>query len=57
MHAHAAGWMLSFSAFPGIAAALVFPTFAKRMRHTWIPITLSVASQDRHVLAGRATSH
>jgi CP family cyanate transporter-like MFS transporter len=42
MDAHSAGWMLSFSAFPGIAASLVSPALAKRIRPTWVPIALSV---------------
>jgi MFS transporter, CP family, cyanate transporter len=42
MDAHRAGWMLSYSAFPGIAAALVSPALAKRVRPTWIPIAASV---------------
>lgn len=42
MDAHGAGWMLSFSAFPGIAAALVSPALARRIRPTWVPIVVSV---------------
>jgi MFS transporter, CP family, cyanate transporter len=42
MDAHSAGWMLSFSAFPGIAAALVSPALARRVRPTWVPIVISV---------------
>jgi MFS transporter, CP family, cyanate transporter len=41
MDPHAAGWMLSYSAFPGIAASLVSPALAKRVRPTWVLITLS----------------
>jgi CP family cyanate transporter-like MFS transporter len=42
MDPHAAGWMLSYSAFPGIAAALVSPALARRVRPTWVPIAVSV---------------
>jgi CP family cyanate transporter-like MFS transporter len=42
MDAHSAGWMLSYSAFPGIAAALVSPALARRVRPTWLPIVISV---------------
>jgi CP family cyanate transporter-like MFS transporter len=42
MAPHTAGWMLSYSAFPGIAAALVSPALARRIRPTWIPIAVSV---------------
>ena len=42
MDAHTAGWMLSYSAFPGIAAALVSPAVARRVRPTWVPIVVSV---------------
>lgn len=41
MSAHDAGWMLSYSAFPGIAASLVSPALARRARPTWVPIALS----------------
>lgn len=43
MDAHAAGWMLSYSSFPGIAGALLFPVLAKRLRPTWLPVAISVA--------------
>ena len=43
MDAHRAGWMLSFSAFPGIAAALVSPALARRVRPRWIPVAVAVA--------------
>jgi CP family cyanate transporter-like MFS transporter len=43
MDAHLAGWMLSFSAFPGIAAALVSPALARRVRPRWIPVAVAVA--------------
>ncbi len=43
MDAARAGWMISFSAFPGILTALVMPEIAKRMRTTWIPPVVSVA--------------
>ncbi|MDX6421403.1 MAG: transporter, family, cyanate transporter [Trebonia sp.] len=42
MDPHSAGWMLSYSAFPGIAAALVSPALARRIRPTWVPIVISV---------------
>jgi CP family cyanate transporter-like MFS transporter len=42
MDSHFAGWMLSYSAFPGIAAALVSPALARRVRPTWVPIVVSV---------------
>lgn len=42
MNPHSAGWMLSYSAFPGIAAALVSPAIARRIRPTWVPIVVSV---------------
>ncbi len=42
MDPHGAGWMLSYSAFPGIAAALVSPALARRIRPTWVPIVVSV---------------
>jgi len=44
MAPHSAGWMLSYSAFPGIAAALVSPVLARRARPTWVPIALSAAA-------------
>lgn len=42
MGQHAAGWMLSYSAFPGIAAALVTPAIARRVRPAWAPVAVSV---------------
>jgi len=39
--AHDAGWQLSFSAFPAIAAALAAPALARRSRPTWLPIAVS----------------
>jgi CP family cyanate transporter-like MFS transporter len=42
MDPHSAGWMLSFSAFPGIAAALVSPALARRVRPAWVMIVVSV---------------
>ncbi len=42
MDPHDAGWMLSFSAFPGIAAALVSPALARRIRPAWAVIVISV---------------
>jgi MFS transporter, CP family, cyanate transporter len=42
MDAHRAGWMLSYSAFPGIAAALVSPALARRVP-AWVPVTAAVA--------------
>ena len=48
MPAPEAGWLLSYSAFPGIVASLVAPVLAKRIRPTWLPIAASA------VLAGVA---
>jgi CP family cyanate transporter-like MFS transporter len=42
MDPHGAGWMLSYSAFPGVAAALVSPALARRIRLAWVPIVVSV---------------
>ncbi|WP_129660643.1 CynX/NimT family MFS transporter [Rothia uropygialis] len=42
MNAGSAGWMLSYSAFPGIVASLVTPTIAKRMRPSWLPVAIAV---------------
>lgn len=42
MDPHSAGLMLSYSAFPGIAAALVTPAIARRARPSWVPIGVSV---------------
>jgi MFS transporter, CP family, cyanate transporter len=42
MDQHTAGWMLSYSAFPGIAAALATPALARRIRPAWIPVAVSV---------------
>jgi CP family cyanate transporter-like MFS transporter len=53
MAPHSAGWMLSYSAFPGIAAALVSPALARRTRPTWVPIALSAAA-DGAAYAGLA---
>ncbi|MFF1540869.1 CynX/NimT family MFS transporter [Microbacterium sp. NPDC058269] len=36
-----AGLLLSYSSFPGIAAALLVPTMMRRMRPTWLPVVLS----------------
>jgi CP family cyanate transporter-like MFS transporter len=55
MAAHTAGWMLSYSAFPGIAAALVSPALAKRIRPTWVPVALSAAA-DAAAYAGLAVA-
>jgi CP family cyanate transporter-like MFS transporter len=38
-----AGWMLSFSAFPGILASLVTPVVPQRVRPTWLPVAVAVA--------------
>lgn len=38
-----AGWMISFSAFPGIVTSLTMPGIAKRMRTTWLPVMIAVA--------------
>lgn len=42
MSLHDAGWMLSYSAFPGIVASLVSPALARRTRPAWVPIAFSV---------------
>jgi CP family cyanate transporter-like MFS transporter len=42
MDLHSAGWMLSYSALPGIAAALVSPALARRIRPAWGLIVVSV---------------
>ena len=42
MSPHDAGWMLSYSAFPGIAAALVSPALARRARPAWVPVAVAV---------------
>lgn len=39
----AAGWMLSYSAFPGIIGALVTPPLARKFNATWGPVVISVA--------------
>ena len=36
-----AGVLLSYSSFPGIAAALLVPTMLRRIRPTWLPVLLS----------------
>ncbi|XBH20934.1 MFS transporter [Jonesiaceae bacterium BS-20] len=43
MDATRAGWMLSFSAFPGIAGALLTPPLAKRFKSPWVPVLASIA--------------
>lgn len=43
MDAATAGWMISFSAFPGIVTSLVMPGIAKRMRTTWLPVAIAIA--------------
>jgi CP family cyanate transporter-like MFS transporter len=55
MDAHSAGWLLSYSAFPGIAASLVSPSLARRIRPTWVLITLS-AILGGAAYAGLATA-
>ncbi len=42
MNPHSAGWMLSYSAFPGIAAALVSPALARRIRPARLAVAVSV---------------
>ena len=42
MSATQAGWMVSFSAFPAIAASLVTPAFARRVKPGWIAVVVSV---------------
>ena len=36
-----AGLLLSYSSFPGIAAALLVPTVLRRIRPTWLPVLVS----------------
>jgi CP family cyanate transporter-like MFS transporter len=55
MAPHDAGWMLSYSAFPGIVAALASPELARRVRPTWVPIALSVLL-DAAAYAGLAAA-
>ncbi|MBT0770126.1 MFS transporter [Kineosporia sp. J2-2] len=43
MSAGEAGWMLSFSAFPGIVGSLVSPGLARRVRPAWLPVLIAVA--------------
>lgn len=43
MDAATAGWMISFSAFPGIVISLVMPGIAKRMTTSWLPVVIAVA--------------
>jgi len=43
MAASQAGWMLSFSSFPGIAAALTTPSLARRLRQPEAMVVLCVA--------------
>ena len=37
-----AGWLLSYSAFPGILAALVTPAIARRLQPQWLPVLVAV---------------
>ncbi|WP_051218465.1 CynX/NimT family MFS transporter [Nocardioides insulae] len=43
MSAAQAGWMLSFSAFPGIVASSITPGLARRIRPLWMPVAVAVA--------------
>lgn len=43
-----AGWLLAYSAFPSILAALFAPALAAKMRPTWLPVAVST------LLAGAA---
>lgn len=43
MNADPAGWMLSYSAFLGIAASLVTPSIARRTNPAWLPVAVAVA--------------
>ncbi|WP_326837505.1 MFS transporter [Amycolatopsis rhabdoformis] len=43
MSAQNAGFLLSWSAFLGIAASLVAPAIAQRVRPTWLPIVFAAA--------------
>lgn len=38
-----AGWLLSFSSLPAIAAALLTPALARRLRHRSLPVVASLA--------------
>jgi CP family cyanate transporter-like MFS transporter len=38
-----AGWMLSYSAFPGIAASMLAPVLARRLRPGWLPVAAASA--------------
>lgn len=38
-----AGFLLAYSAFPGILASLVTPAIAARMKPTWLPVVIAVA--------------
>lgn len=42
MQANTAGWMLGYSAFPGIVAALITPGIAGKLRPTWLPVATAV---------------
>jgi len=43
MNPHQAAWLLSYSAFPAIAAAVASPLLARRIRPAWVPVAVSVA--------------
>ncbi|RIJ70760.1 MFS transporter [Nakamurella silvestris] len=38
-----AGLLLSYSTFPGIAAALIVPSAIRKLRPTWLPVVVSAA--------------
>ncbi|HVX20178.1 MAG TPA: MFS transporter [Acidimicrobiales bacterium] len=42
MSAGQAGWLLSFSSFPGMAAALATPSLARRLRRQWVAVVAAV---------------
>ncbi|WP_248294616.1 MFS transporter [Actinoplanes sp. TBRC 11911] len=42
MSEHMAGWLLSYSAFPGVAAALITPALARRFRPAWLLVAVAV---------------
>ncbi|MBV9794118.1 MAG: MFS transporter [Actinobacteria bacterium] len=43
LSAHQAGWMVSYSSFAAIAAALTIPTLGRRLRPSWTTAAITVA--------------
>ncbi|MDN5703829.1 MAG: MFS transporter [Yaniella sp.] len=43
MSAATAGWMLAYSAFPGVLTSLFMPTIAQKMTTTWLPVVFATA--------------